>query len=209
MADLQKLIAALNAVSDAYQPDPNDDPDSTDDPNDDPGNDDGDPSDDPRSYPDDEDDADKENAEDEDGDDENDFSRPKVFSTVMLLQKLENESDLRFGTEWKARNQEIVRRNARLPPSRQEQDRNRLAQLKLKTAQIHYQLELDRKVKLEEKRYLEARMLQRKANLTVAEKQAEAEVVRQGQISFSRICPEAHPDWREMAAKEFRSKSGR
>jgi hypothetical protein len=132
------------------------------------------------------------------------------MTATMLLQKLEAEADAMFRTEWKARNQRIVQRMAKLPPSKQEQDRNRLAQLKKKTAQIQDELELDRQLKLQEKRYVEARMLQRKANLTVAEKQAEAEKTRQFQISLSRtVSPEYHPDWRQIAAEEFRSKSGR
>jgi hypothetical protein len=79
--------------------------------------------------------------------------------------------------------------------------------LKLKTAQIQDELELDRKLKLEVKRYVEARMLQRKANLTVAEKKAEAESVRRSQIAFSTACPEAHPEWRAIAKEEWRLKS--
>jgi hypothetical protein len=129
------------------------------------------------------------------------------MSAAMLLQKLEAEADARFGTEWKAKNQAIVQRMAKLPHSNEERKSNQLTQLKLKTAQIQNELELDRQLKLEEKRYVEARMLQRKANLTVAEKEAEAEDIRQGQISFSRVCREAHPEWRQIAAEEFRLKS--
>ncbi len=110
-----------------------------------------DPLDDPRSYYPDEH-ADKEDAEDEDGDDEDDFARPKPFRTVMLLQKLEAEAEATFNTEWKARNQEIVRRNAKLPPSKEKQNRNRLLQLKRKTAPIRDEFELDLQLKLEEKR---------------------------------------------------------
>jgi hypothetical protein len=124
----------------------------------------------------------------------------------MLLQKLEHEAELRFMTELEAENQAIVQRNAKLPPTREERNRKRLAPLKLKTAQIHGELELDRKLKLEEKRYVEARKLQRKANLTVAEK-AEAEDIRRSQIAFSTACPEAHPEWRKQAAEAFRAKS--
>jgi hypothetical protein len=163
MANLQHLIAALGKVADAYAPyapDPNDDPDASDkDPNDDPADDGGDPNDDPRSYyPDDE--ADKENAEDKDGDDEDDFSKPKIFSTVMLLNKLENESDLRFKTEWKARNQEIVRRNVRpplTPPSRADQNRTQLLRLKRKTVEIDNELKLEQQVEDQFQRYVEAR----------------------------------------------------
>jgi hypothetical protein len=164
MANLQHLIAALGKVADAYAPyasDPNDDPDASDkDPNDDPGNDDGDPLDDPRSYSPDDDEGDKENAEDKDGDDEDDFSRPKIFSTVMLLKKLENESDLRFKTEWKARNQEIVRRNVRppvTPLSRADQNRTQLLRLRKKTVEIDNELKLEQQVEDQFQRYVEAR----------------------------------------------------
>jgi len=74
-------MAALGKVADAYAPyapDPNDDDSDLND--DDPGNVDDDPLDDPRSYPD-------------DDDDENDFSKAKISSMVMLLQKLEDEAE--------------------------------------------------------------------------------------------------------------------
>lgn len=63
----------------------------------------------------------------------------------MLLQNLEHEVELRFMTEFKTENQAIVQRNAKLPPTKQELDRKRLAQLKLKTAQSQDELELDRR----------------------------------------------------------------
>jgi hypothetical protein len=152
MANLQHLIAALGKVADAYAPyapDPNDDPDDTDDPEADPGNDDGDPLDDPRSYPDEDDD-----------DDEDDFSKPKIFSTVMLLQRLEHEADLRFKTEWKARNQEIVRRNSRppvTPPSKTDQSRAQLLRLRRKTSEVENELRLEQQVEDQFQRYVEAR----------------------------------------------------
>jgi hypothetical protein len=201
MADgkLNNLLAALREVA-ADTPDPNDD--DSDWNEDDPAADGGDPNDDPRSYyP---DATDTDNAEE---DEESDFRRRKPLGTVMLLHKLEREAEGRFITELKAENLAIVQRNAKLPPTKQELDHKRLAQLKLKTAQIEDELKLDRQLKLEEKRYAEARMLQRKASLTVADKKAEAESVRQGQITFSTACPEAHPDWRKQVAKEWRSKA--
>jgi hypothetical protein len=158
MANLQHLIAALGKVADAYAPyapDPNDDPDGTDDPNDDPANDDGDPLDDPRSYTDDDDDPNK-----DDDDDEDDFSKPKIFSTVMLLQKLEHEADLRFRTEWKARNQEMVRRNTRppsRPPSKTDQNRAQLLRLKKLTAETENELALECQVENQFQQYIEAR----------------------------------------------------
>jgi hypothetical protein len=163
MATIQHLIAALGKVADAYAPyapDANDDPDASDkDPNDDPADDGGDPNDDPRSYyPDNE--ADKEDAADKDGDDEDDFSRPKVFSTVMLLNKLEHEADLRFKTDWKAMNQEIVRRNPGPPltqPSRADQKRTQLLRLRKKTVEIDNELKLEQQVEDEFQRYVEAR----------------------------------------------------
>jgi hypothetical protein len=161
MANLQHLIVALGKVADAYAPDPNDDPDASDkDPEDDPGNDDGDPLDNPRSYSPDDDEADRENAEDKDGDDEDDFSRPKIFSTVMLLNKLQHGADLRFKTEWKGRNQEIVRHNARppvTPPSKADQSRAQLLRLRKKTVEIDNELKLEQQVEDEFQRYVEAR----------------------------------------------------
>jgi hypothetical protein len=207
MATLQHLIAALGKVADAYAPYAPDPNNSDSDLNDDDPDDDGDHNDGLGSYYPADDEADKENADDDDQ--ESDFRRRKALGTMMLLQKLEHEAELRFMTELEAENQAIVQRNAKLPPTREQQNRKRLTQLKLKTAKIQAELELDRQLKLEEKRYVEARMLQRKTNLTVAEKKAEAEDIRHSQIAFSTTCPEAHPDWRKQVAEEFRSKSVR
>jgi hypothetical protein len=208
MANINHLLAAVGKVADAYAPyapDPNDNDSLLND--NDPGSDDGDLNDDPRRYDPANDEAAEEHAEDEDQ--ESDFRRRKPLGTVMLLQKLKDEAEVRFMTELEAENQAIVQRNAKLPPTREQQNRKRLTQLKLKTAKIQAELELDRQLKLEEKRYVEARMLQRKTNLTVAEKKAEAEDIRHSQIAFSTTCPEAHPDWRKQVAEEFRSKSVR
>jgi hypothetical protein len=46
-------------------------------------------------------------------------------------------------------------------------------------------------------------MALREANVTVAEKQARAEETRRGQILFSRIVPENHPDWRLQENSNF------
>jgi hypothetical protein len=43
-------------------------------------------------------------------------------------------------------------------------------------------------------------------NLTAEERRLRAEETRRGQILFSRVIPELHPDWRIHAAAEFNAK---
>jgi hypothetical protein len=116
----------------------------------------------------------------------------------MLLQKLQGEADIAFQKEWKARNQKVVRLNAKHPPSKTEQSRARLFKLRKETREILTELELARQVEAENERYLEARLQQRKAKMTTDEKKAQAEETRRGQILFSRVVAENHPDWREQ-----------
>jgi hypothetical protein len=84
----------------------------------------------------------------------------KNMKTEMLLQKLQAESEARFRTEWKTRNQEIVRRNVRsqaTQPSKTDQRRAQLVRLKRLTAEIQNELRLEQQVENEFQRYVEAR----------------------------------------------------
>ena len=78
--------------------------------------------------------------------------------------------------------------------------------VRARTAEIEMELDLRKQVELEQERNLAARMKLREANRTPAEKKAQAEETRRGQILFSRIVPENHPDWRAMATAEFLAK---
>jgi hypothetical protein len=82
------------------------------------------------------------------------------MKAAMLLEKLEREADLAFKTEWKTRNQEIVRRNVRpppTPPSKAEHDRAQLLRLKKQTAEIENELKLEQQIEDEFQQYVEAR----------------------------------------------------
>jgi hypothetical protein len=82
------------------------------------------------------------------------------MKATMLRQKLEHEADLRFKTEWKARNHEIVRRNVRppvTPPSKADQNRTQLLRLRRKTVEINNELKLEQQVEDEFQRYVAAR----------------------------------------------------
>jgi hypothetical protein len=68
---------------------------------------------------------------------------------AILLRKLELEADAMFKTEWKGRNQEIVRHNARppvTPPSKADQSRSQLLRLRKKTVEIDNELQLEQQV---------------------------------------------------------------
>lgn len=70
--------------------------------------------------------------------------------------------------------------------------------LREKTADIHVELEMRRRLKAEQERYQQAAAELREANLTAEERQLRAEGIRRGQILFSRIVAENHPDWRSQ-----------
>jgi hypothetical protein len=144
MADLDDLWDALAKVRDAKADD--DDYDSND-----------------GYFPD--DDEDKEDDEDED---DYSSSHPhRVFRTSkLLLDRLHLEAELEADKNWKAQNQEVIRRNsirlnanrpaAKLPPTKEEQSRAELLRLQKQKAKVVNQMELEQKVEQEFQKYVVA-----------------------------------------------------
>ena len=114
-----------------------------------------------------------------------------------LLMQLQREAVLRFQREVDDERQEVIRQNIS-PESKSDQCRRKLGELRAKTNAIEGELDLRHRVELQSQRHLKATMALREANLTVVEKQARAEETGRGQILFSRIVSENHPDWREQ-----------
>jgi hypothetical protein len=82
------------------------------------------------------------------------------MKAAMLLEKLQNEVDLAFETEWEAQNQEVIRRNVRpppKPPSKADQSRAQLLRLRKQTSEIQNELDLERQVEDEFQQYVLAR----------------------------------------------------
>jgi hypothetical protein len=178
-SDLSDLLAALREVA------ANADPDS-----------DFDPNDDNSDTPEDEipDDADLDGEEGEE-DDTDDFSKPKRTNAIMLLSRIEAD-------DRQSRNKQRVAAIIKSQDNSQE-DRKRINTIRSKTASIHSKLALKREWEAESAKYLAASMELRTAQLTNADKKAQAEETRRGQILYSRLAPELHPEWREHAQAEF------
>ncbi len=83
---------------------------------------------------------------------------------------------------------------------------DRLVNLRKKTKEVESQLELDRQLETESKKNLEATMKLRESRLTAQERRLKAAEIRRGQILYSRVIPELHPDWRQQAQEEFLAK---
>jgi hypothetical protein len=199
MADgkLNNLLAALREVA-ADTPDPNDD--DSDWHEDDPGDDGGDPNDDPRSYYPDETDTD--DAEDQDQ--ESDFRRRKPLGTVMLLQRLEEQAEMKADQD-----RPLAARRLRIkaPPTKLQQKSEKLMLMRRKSAEAERELKLNRQLEMESERLQKAKGALYRANMTDKErKQLKTDTDRMA-IAFSTVCPEVHPDWRNQVAEEFRSKS--
>jgi hypothetical protein len=152
-----------------------------------------------RSYPDDDDDPDQ----DGDDDPEDDFSKPKVLSSVMLLEKLESEAEQRYYAKRRltARQQRI-----KAAPTKLEQKSEKLMEMRRKTAAAEYELRMNRQLELETLRLQKAPGQLYRSNMTDKErKQLKTDTDRMA-IAFSTVCPEVHPDWRRMAKEEFENK---
>jgi len=107
--------------------------------------------------------------------------------------------------QWRKERQEIIRLNTQQPETRAEQSRKKLRQLRARTAEIEDELELRAQVAHEQERFCKAERALREKNRTLAERKAQEEEIRRGQILFSRVCPENHPDWRAQATAEFQN----
>ena len=88
----------------------------------------------------------------------------------------------------------------------EEQKLDRLVNLRKKTAEARFQLELDHQLETESKKNLEAMMKLRESRLTAEERKARDEETRRGQILLSRVIPELSPSWREDATRAFKEK---
>ena len=120
--------------------------------------------------------------------------RAEHLHAKLMLEAAQNEERL-----WYQDRLELVKRKARQPESKSDQCMRQLRDLRAKTNAIECELDLRHRVELENQRHLKATISLREANMTAAEKQARTEETRRGQILFSRIVPENHPDdWRQQ-----------
>lgn len=120
--------------------------------------------------------------------------RAENLHAKLMLEAAQNEERL-----WYQERMELVKCKARQPESKSDQCRRQLRDLRARTNAIECELDLRHRVELESQRHLKATMALREANMTMAEKQARAEETRRGQILFSKIVAENHPDdWRQQ-----------
>jgi hypothetical protein len=91
----------------------------------------------------------------------------RLYAKVIL------EAERGEERRYEAKRLEVIRRNAQQPESKADQDIKRICQLRKKTGDIYYQLELDRRLKAELEHFLRASMQLREAKLSAAERRAE------------------------------------
>jgi len=187
--DLEDLLAQLREVASASDPDSDDDRD---------------PEDDTSDIPEDEipDDQDLDDEEGEDGDREgdDDFSKPKIYKTVMLLQKLQAEAKDKMYLD---RKREFMQPK---PVGRAVANNTKIRQLRQRTNEMRYELESSRQLEAEVKRNQEAAVALYRSNMTPAQKQEHDEDTRRMAVYASQLCREASPDWRADAAKAMAEK---
>lgn len=124
----------------------------------------------------------------------------RLYQKVML--EAEREEERRYETK----RLEVIRLNAKQPESKSDQVIKRICQLQQKTGDIYYQLELDRRLKAAQERFLQASMQLRDANLSAEERRLRAAETSRGRALFSKIIPELSETWREEATLAFKNK---
>jgi hypothetical protein len=120
-----------------------------------------------------------------------------------LYNKVQAQAERDWERQEEKQRLEIIRRNAQQPDTRYEQNIKRLSQLRRKTFEIECELKAIRQVEAASERHLAATMKLRAANRTPAEKKAYDAEIRRGQILFSRIVPENHPDDRRQQENPY------
>src|ERR1700730_16946064 len=122
-----------------------------------------------------------------------------------LLQKLQLQAAVASERERQQRKYEAAHPTV-TQHMRIDQGISMICHLKDKTDEIRMELEVGKRLKAQEKKYLKAAMELREARLTPAERKArEAETLR-GQRLFARVIPELSPTWREDATAAFKAK---
>jgi hypothetical protein len=122
-----------------------------------------------------------------------------------LVAKLELQEEREWEKQWAKQRQEALHPRI-TQEAKDEQSISMICRLQKKTADVYYQLELNRRLQAEQEHFLRASMQLREANLTTAERKARENEAHRGQILFSKVCPELHPDWRQHAQEEFLAK---
>jgi hypothetical protein len=89
------------------------------------------------------------------------------------------------------------------PVSTVKRDRTMIRNLQHRTFNINMELQAKRELAVEQERYVQATMELKEMNLTSAERKALKLEIERGQIIFSKLCPELHPDWRIAAQAAF------
>jgi hypothetical protein len=133
-------------------------------------------------------------------------SAAKAMRMQRLLSRLEFEADQKAEKQWKLDRLDLVRRRAEKPPTVTQSCRQKIINLRVKTETIYEELYQRKLLELEQQEHIKASRALIEANLTPAERAARDEEVREFQIRYSKLVPEAHPDWRQHASESFRSR---
>jgi len=129
----------------------------------------------------------------------------KAMRAETLVEKLE----LQEAQEWERKELQRIRQAANptvTQNTRVDQAMSMMAHLREKKKAIYVELEMRHRLKAEQASYMRAALELREANLTAADRKVRAEETRRGQILFSRVCPELHPEWRQHAQEQFLAK---
>jgi hypothetical protein len=121
---------------------------------------------------------------------------------IDLIQKLEIDAYRAADREQKEMRLEAARLK-NTPQAKARQSRRELNRLRTHTAEIRNELELRRQMESEMKKFVAASLELQEANLSAQERELRDADTHRMQILFSKIVPEAHPDWRAHATAAF------
>jgi hypothetical protein len=123
-----------------------------------------------------------------------------------LLYQLKAEAYAKADLQWKHDRMDLVKRKAKKPPTVTQSCRQQVSKLRAKSENIYEEIYQRKLLQIAQEQLTRANVALLEANRTPAERAARDNEIREFQVSYSRLVPEAHPDWRQHATEEFRSK---
>jgi hypothetical protein len=124
---------------------------------------------------------------------------------IALLEKLETDAFL--ASRRKIEEDRLFARELKsTPEAKAAEQRKQLRQLRARTSAMRNELKLKHELKAELKRLTKISLELQEESMTFEERQRRDAEVHRLQTLFSRVCPEASPDWREQANLEFQSR---
>jgi hypothetical protein len=123
-----------------------------------------------------------------------------------LLYRLKAEAYAKADLQWKLDRLELVKRKVSKQPSVTQSCRMQVRNLRSQSENIYEELYQRKLLQIAQEQLTRANLALLELNRTPAERAARDQDIHDFQVRYSRLVPEASPDWREEATLAFKNK---